>query len=195
MIKWQHILITLFIGIIIGILISAYWPSNESGVEDPQVGHLKQELGWRDLNEKKTIKRIEKLVKDSSERTKVIADLRTKANQSETKLKEHRKEAQPLTTKDTISFVIEDISLCDSALLHSKQLASALTIEVMTDEAIIKGQGELIDSLQVDKIQLKKIDSLYVQTEKQLRKANRKKFFRGLGIGGALGAIIMALLL
>lgn len=214
MIKLYHIILTLLIGIGLGVLISAYWPSNEI-VVDPQINHLKEEIGWRGFKEVKLTQRIKK---DSIEKIALANDVineRRRANESEAKFIEHHlntflKNLKPVndsilhaggyttgtlkTDADKIEFLIEDTTLCDSALLRSKELVAGLTIEIVKDTQIIKTLDTLNSNLESDKNDLVKIDSLHIQTEKQLRKAACKKFFKGLGVGGVIG-VILALLI
>lgn len=167
-------------------------------LEDPQIHRLEENLRWTEIQRAIGEKKLkDKISKDSTEKIALAKDVikeRQRADQSDARLREHRKQPILATTKDTISFLIEDDTLCDQALTDSKKLAAGLTIEVMTDEAIIKGLESLSDSLQADKKDLVKLDSLNQIDKKQLRKASRKKFFRGLGIGGTIGLILGLLL-
>ncbi len=191
MIKPYHLLISLLIGFGIGVLVFTCG-GKEEPLEDPQIGHLKQEIGWREFKEAKikdTLK-IERATKLAY--AKEVIDLRAKANRAEAKFREAAK-AIPLTHKDTIVFLMRDTLLCDSALTQSKELVAGLTIEIITDNAIIKNLDSLNLNLNADKKDLIKIDSIHIQTEKRLRKANRKKFFKGLGVGGVIGVILTLL--
>jgi len=121
--------------------------------------------------------------------------LRTKSAKAITRYNEARK-AIPLTHGDTIRFLVQDTIACDSALLRARELAAGLTIEIMTDNAIIKNLDSLNSNLNADKKDLIKVDSLNQIEKKQLRKEARRKarraFFTGAGIGGAIVAILIA---
>ncbi len=177
----------------LGILVVSCWPQ-PIALEDPQIHKLQEGIGWRSFKEAKIkdslkIEREEKkaLAKD------VIAG-REKLRQAEARYNQVRK-AVPLTRKDTIVFLMRDTVACDSALLRANELNAGLTIEVMTDEAIIKGLDHLTDSLQADKKDLVKLDSLNQIERKRLKKEARKKRLQHLGIGGTIGAILAILLL
>lgn len=192
--KWYQAIFTLLIGVGIGIFLYSYWPEPDHiDIEDPQIHRLKEEIGWRDFRESQTKERIKK---DSIEKIALAKDVikeRSRANQSESKLREHRKEAHPLTTKDTISFLIEDDTLCDRALADSKKLVNGLTKEVVNDNKEIAHLDSLNSDLEADKKDLQKIDTLHQEKEKTLEKKVKKNFWKGFSWGAIfLGAAELA---
>ena len=187
MIKWYHILITLVIGVTIGYIL----PHNESEIVAPQIKEIKSQIQAREPKENKLEDSIKSLKSKVKYLTKDNIELKARADKSAHHFAEVKKMI-PVTRKDTIEFLKADTTACEEALLRSQELAAGLSIEVMTDNAIIENLDSLNSDLQADKKDLVKVDSLNQIEKKQLRKAGRKKFFKGLGIGGAIVAILIA---
>lgn len=192
MIKWYHLILTLALGIGIGILIVSYWPSNESDLEDPQIHRLNAEIGWRQFKENKIkdslkVERKEKLIL-----AKENIELRAIANQAINHFAEVRKMV-PLTHKDTIVFLMRDTTVCDSALQRSQDLVQGLTKEIINDNREIQTLDSLNISLDLDKRDLLKVDSVHQKKEKQLERKIRRRGLRCLGVGGVIGAILILL--
>jgi len=194
MIKWYHILITLALGVAIGYFL----PHDAGSIEivDPQIQRLKQEIGWRDFKEAKIKDSLKFERKEKMTLAKENIELRAKSDKAFHHFAEVRRMI-PKTRKDTIVFLQIDTAACDSALLRARELAAGLTIEIITDNAIIKNLDSLNSDLNADKKDLVKVDSLNQIEKKQLRKEARRKarraFFKGTGIGGALVAILVAI--
>jgi len=194
MIKWYHILITLALGIAIGYFLPHEAESN-SEIINPQIQRLKQEIGWREFKEAKIKDSLKFERQEKMTLAKENIELRAKSNKASNHFAEVRKMV-PLTRKDTIVFLQIDTAACDEALTRAKELAAGLTIEIITDNAIIKNLDSLNLDLSADKKDLVKVDSLNQIDKKQLRKEARRKarraFFTGAGIGGAIVAILIA---
>lgn len=178
------------IGLGIGYLI---WGRDIDNPVDPQIHRLKAEIGWRQFKENKVKDSLKVERKQKESLAKENSELRLIADKAITKYKEAKK-AIPLTRSDTIRLLVADTAACDTALLRASELISGLSSEILKDNAIIENLDSLNSDLEEDKKELKEIDSLHIQTEKQLRKAGRKKFFKGLGIGGVLGVILVLLI-
>src|SRR6185436_7518742 len=129
MIKWYHILITLAIGIVIGYFLP-HGAQNSTDVIDPQIHRIKSELAWRELKES----RIKDTLKNERKEKIILAkeniELRAIANKAIDRYKAVSK-AIPLTSKDTIVFLMRDTIVCDSALQRSQDLIQGLTKEII----------------------------------------------------------------
>jgi len=177
----------------LGIVVVSCWPSDKAELEDPVIHKLQEEIGWRSFKEAKIKDSLKIERAEKKALSKDVITEREKLRKAEIRYAEVRK-VIPLTRKDTIVFLMRDTVACDSALLRAKELVGGLTIEISTDNAIIKNLDSLNTDLQSDKIKLTKIDSLNQIEKKKIRKKGRKRFFKGLGIGGVLGAILALIL-
>lgn len=192
MIKWYHLLITLALGIGIGY----FWPhgvQTEDVIIKPQIDKHLKAVKERSPSETKLKDSLKIEIKDKKDISKENREKRVIADKSIQRVKEV-KDAIPLTHKDTIDFLKRDTAALDTALLRLKQLAQGLTKEIVKDEGIIKTITDLNIKLEADNKDLQQADSLHQIKEKQLAKKGRKKFFRVLGVGGAIGAFLVLLL-
>jgi len=187
--KWYHILLAFILGLLLGAFGYSYWPSPETDVEDPIIHQLREGIAWREFKESKIKDSLKFERKEKMTLAKENIELRAKSEKAIARFNEVRK-AVPLTRGDTIRFLVQDTIACDSALLRSRELAAGLTIEIMTDNAIIKNLDSLNSNLNSDKKDLFKMDSL---NQIDHKKKVKKSFWKGIKWGAISLAILETL--
>lgn len=172
---------------ILGLIVSTCGPKDD--LPNHKLDSLHQEIAKRDFNEK-NLKDTIKAERDH--KAMIIKDntyLRKRAEKSEARYRQ-LSQIIPETAHDSITILMQDTTRCDSAIVDSKKLVAGLTIEIITDNAIIKNQDSLITDLNLDKANLQKIDTLHQEKEKTLEKKNKKNFWKGIK-WGAIGLAIL----
>lgn len=196
MIKPYHLLFCLVAGFAVGAIAMTCGGKGEIISHTPEILKLRADNEWRKFKEiklKDTIKNIRVDLVNLA-KGKIIAD--QKATKAEARYASIRWRI-PKDQEEQITFLKEDTVACDSVIIAYKAVTAVISKELTKTQKEVAQLDSLVSNLEADKKNLEEVDSLKTQDfqieKKELVKKGRKKFMRGLGIGGAIIAVLVVI--
>jgi len=185
---------SIIFSLIIGGLIAYFIvPKGDDQIDiSPKLKELQKDIEWRKFKEIK--------YKDSLKQKDVeIIEAHVKRIEAEKQVAFYKenywkaKQSKPQTRKDSIVYLEATNVACDSLVGEQDALIMALKKELNLSGDKIVVLDSITSNIEIQRDDLVKKDSLHVLKEKELVKKVNKKFIKGLGIGGVIVAILVAI--